>query len=98
MPVLVRAFDRQHALELAGAGADWQIRETLLSALALGEQTLRTLGVPDEEVAEVMEDVRIRDETRFERELVGGIHAAHDLIRGNLPGWNRGALPAREPS
>ena len=29
--------------------------------------------------------------------LVGGIKAARDLIRGNLPGWNAGASP-REPS
>ncbi len=99
VPVLARAFDRQHALNLAKAGVDWQIRETVLSAFALGEQTLRTLGVPDEEVAEVMEDVRTRDETRFERELVGGIYAARDLIRGNIPGWTPGTpSPARKPS
>ena len=33
------------------------------SALALGEETLRTLGVPEEEVAEIMEDVRERDQS-----------------------------------
>jgi CPA2 family monovalent cation:H+ antiporter-2/glutathione-regulated potassium-efflux system protein KefB len=88
VPVLARAFDRQHALELAELGVDWQIRETLLSALALGEQALRALGVDDATADEVMDDVRRRDGARFERELVGGIHAAHDLIRGNLPGWN----------
>ncbi|HRO11346.1 monovalent cation:proton antiporter-2 (CPA2) family protein [Amaricoccus sp.] len=97
VPVLARSFDRQEALRLVEAGVDWQIRETLLSAFALGEKTLRTLGVPEEEAAEVMEDVRSRDEMRFERELVGGIKAAHDLIRGNLPGRNEGAAP-REPS
>jgi voltage-gated potassium channel Kch len=88
VPVLARAFDRQHALQLAAADVDWQIRETLLSALALGAASLRTLGVDDATAAEVMDDVRRRDEMRFERELVGGIHAARDLIRGNLPGWN----------
>jgi len=90
VPVLSRAFDRQEALRLAEAGVDWQIRETLLSSLALGEEALRRLGVPDEEVAEIMDDVRTRDAMRFERELVGGIKAARDLIRGNLPGWNGG--------
>ena len=94
VPVLARAFDRQEALRLAEAGVDWQIRETLFSAFALGEETLRTLGVPEEEMAEMMEDVRTRDEMRFERELVGGIKAARDLIRGNLPGWNAGASTA----
>jgi voltage-gated potassium channel Kch len=88
VPVLARAFDRQEALRLAEAGVDWQVRETLLSAFALGEQAVRTLGVPDEEVAEIMADVRLRDEMRFERQLVGGIKAARDLIRGNIPGWN----------
>ena len=97
VPVLSRAFDRQEALRLAEAGVDWQIRETLFSAFALGAETLRTLGVPEEETAEVMEDVRSRDEMRFERELVGGIKAAHDLIRGNLPGWNAGGRKEQAP-
>ena len=96
VPVLARAFDRQEALRLAEAGVDWQVRETLFSSFALGEETIRTLGVPEEEVAEIMADVRSRDAMRFERELVGGIKAARDLIRGNLPGWNAGA--SREAS
>jgi glutathione-regulated potassium-efflux system protein KefB len=87
VPVLARAYDRQHALELAAVNVDWQIRETLLSAFALGEQTLLTLGVEQDMVDEVMEEVRHRDDTRLEREFVGGIRAARDLIRGNLPGW-----------
>ncbi len=42
-----------------------------------------------------MEDVRSRDGQRFERQLVGGITAARDLIRGNIPGWNeRNSEPA----
>ncbi|HET9067690.1 MAG TPA: monovalent cation:proton antiporter-2 (CPA2) family protein [Amaricoccus sp.] len=93
-PVLARAFDRQEALRLADAGVDWQIRETLHSALALGEETIRRLGVPEAEVAEIMADVRTRDRMRFERQLVGGIKAARDLIRGNIPGWDPGA-PSR---
>jgi glutathione-regulated potassium-efflux system protein KefB len=91
VPVLARAFDRQEALKLAAAGVDWQIRETLLSSMALGEEVLRVLGVPEEEVAEVMAEVRERDQMRFERQLVGGITAARDLIRGTLPGWKGGA-------
>jgi glutathione-regulated potassium-efflux system protein KefB len=96
VPVIARAFDRQEALRLAEAGVDWQIRETLLSSLALGEEALRTLGVPDEETAEIMQEVRTRDQMRFERQLVGGIKAARDLIRGNIPGWNQES-PARRP-
>jgi voltage-gated potassium channel Kch len=90
-PVLSRAFDRQEALKLADAGVDWQIRETLLSAQAIGEEAIRRLGVPEAEVAEIMADVRTRDRMRFERQLVGGIKAARDLIRSNIPGWDPGA-------
>jgi voltage-gated potassium channel Kch len=91
VPVLARAFDRRHALALAEAGVDWQVRETFDAGLALGAQTLATLGVEDAVAAEVMEEVRQRDARRFERELVGGIRAGRALILGNLPGWQGGA-------
>jgi glutathione-regulated potassium-efflux system protein KefB len=91
VPVLARAFDRQHALELAALGVDWQVRETFGSAMMLGEQTLATLGVAPEAAAEAMRRVRQRDERRFERELVGGIRAGRTLILGNLPGWQGNA-------
>ncbi|MFT3974208.1 MAG: monovalent cation:proton antiporter-2 (CPA2) family protein [Amaricoccus sp.] len=87
VPVLSRAFDRQAALALAGAGVDFQVRDTFEAALALGEQAIRQLGADPELVPEIMRDVRERDAERFERQLVGGIRAARDLIRGNLPGW-----------
>ncbi|HET9067790.1 MAG TPA: cation:proton antiporter, partial [Amaricoccus sp.] len=87
VPVLARAYDRQAALALVGAGADFQVRETLGAGLDLGEAALRVLGVGPGTIAEVMEDVRARDAERFDRQLVGGIRAARDLIRGNIPGW-----------
>jgi len=87
VPVLARAYDRQAALALVGAGADFQIRETLGAGLDLGEAALRALGVEPETIEEVMADVRARDAERFDRQLVGGIRAARDLIRGNIPGW-----------
>jgi CPA2 family monovalent cation:H+ antiporter-2/glutathione-regulated potassium-efflux system protein KefB len=91
VPILARAFDRQHALELAALGVDWQVRETFGSAMMLGEQTLTTLGVGPEAAAEAMRRVRQRDERRLERELVGGIRAGRALILGNLPGWQGNA-------
>lgn len=87
VPVLARAFDREAALSLAAAGVDYQVRETLGAAFDLGKQALLELGAEPSEVESVMADVRERDAMRFERELVGGIRAARDLIRGNLPGW-----------
>lgn len=82
--VMVRAFDREHALELVRMGVDYQIREVLNSAVAFGREALKELGVPDDEVQEVMEDVIRNDRERFEMQIVGGIYAGRQLIRGNL--------------
>lgn len=96
VPVLSRAYDRQAALALEAAGVDFEVRDTFEAALALGEKAILTLGADPERVPEIMQDVRDRDAERFERQLVGGITAARDLIRGNIPGWpgNRGSEEA----
>ena len=83
VPVLARAFDREHALELVKAGADFQIRETLESAFALGREALLTLGEDPDVVDEVMVSFRGRDMERFEMECIGGIFAGRDLLIGN---------------
>jgi len=82
--VLVRAFDRGHALELVAARADYFIRETFESAMMFGEVALKTLGVPDEEAAAISADLRQRDATRFEMQIAGGIEASRDLMYGNM--------------
>jgi glutathione-regulated potassium-efflux system protein KefB len=83
--LLVRSYDREHALSLVQMGVGVHVRETFESAMAMGEAALVELGVPPEEVAEVIEDVRRRDVERFELELVGGVMAGVDLLRGNMP-------------
>jgi glutathione-regulated potassium-efflux system protein KefB len=83
--LLVRSFDREHALTLVELGVDVQVRETFDSAMTMGEAALTELGVPPEEVAEVIEDVRRRDVERFKLEQVGGVMAGVDLLRGNMP-------------
>ncbi len=83
--LLVRSFDREHALTLVEVGVDVQVRETFDSAMTMGEAALVQLGVPPEEVAEVIEDVRRRDVERFKLEQVGGVMAGVDLLRGNMP-------------
>ena len=85
VPVLARAFDREHAIELIHAGVEYQIRETFESALALGEKALEILDVEEDERVRVMEDVRRRDSDRLAIEITGGIYAARDLIHGNAP-------------
>jgi glutathione-regulated potassium-efflux system protein KefB len=83
VPVLARARDRAHAVALVEAGVAYQIRETLASALSLGERALLTVGADPETAEGIMAEVRRRDVERLELETVGGIHAGLDLIRGN---------------
>ncbi|MER2265227.1 monovalent cation:proton antiporter-2 (CPA2) family protein [Methylobacterium oxalidis] len=83
VPVLARARDREHAVELIQAGVAYQIRETVESALAFGEQALLTVGDEPEAVSEVMAEVRRRDAERLALQTVGGIYAGRELIRGN---------------
>ncbi|MEO8668733.1 MAG: monovalent cation:proton antiporter-2 (CPA2) family protein [Bauldia sp.] len=83
--LLVRSFDRGHTLRLIGAGVDYQIRETFESALAFGEAALRELGTSPEEAAEIVAEVRRRDEERLELQMAEGIFAGRDLVRGAQP-------------
>lgn len=85
LPVLARAFDRGSAISLINTGVDYQIRETVESAFQFGAQSLRTMGLTDEEVDEVMQEVRMRDAARLELQVAGGIYAGNDLLRSNVP-------------
>lgn len=84
IPVIARAFDRTHALELVRAGVERQARETFESALVLGGMTLEALGEAQDTAAEVVEEVRRRDEERFGLQICGDIYSGRELIRGNL--------------
>ncbi len=83
--LLVRSYDRGHTIDLINAGVDYQIRETYESALLFGEAALKELGAEQEEVAEVMEGVRRRDQERLELQLAEGTFAGRDLARGARP-------------
>ncbi len=82
--LFVRAYDRGHVMRLVKAGVDYQIRETLESALAFSGAVLADLGVNAVEVAEAIEDVRDRDAARLDLQIAGGIDAGRPLIRGNI--------------
>ena len=84
--VVVRAYDRIHSLALAREGVDFQVRETLESALVFGEEALRAIGVPPDEAEGVIQDVRRRDTERFELEVAGGLFAGRSLLYGNMTG------------
>lgn len=81
--LLVRATDRQHALQLLGADVSYQIRETFESASRFGEAALRVLGVPEDEARQIGEDLRRRDEERLQLQFTGGIRAGTDLLHSN---------------
>lgn len=81
--VLVRAYDREHALQLIKAGVDYQIRETFESASAFGEAALCAIGVPVEQAAETVADVRRRDLERLALQQTGGKWAGVELMHSN---------------
>ena len=84
-PVLARAFDREHAVELLHAGATFQIRETFESALVMAEEALKILEVDAEAIADIMADTRQRDRDRLAIEMVEDVYASRHLIHGNMP-------------
>ena len=83
VPILARAFDRGHAIDLVHAGVDFQIRETFESAMVFSRETLVALGEGEALAAEVVEEFRDIDRDRLALETVGGIYAGRQLIRGN---------------
>jgi len=93
VPVLARAYDRQHAIDLIREGVDWQMRETFESAMTFGSEALRRLGVSEGDIAEVADDVRRRDAERLQLQMAGGISQGLDLVRGNR--WT--ATPLTRP-
>ncbi|WP_375452721.1 monovalent cation:proton antiporter-2 (CPA2) family protein [uncultured Devosia sp.] len=68
--VMARAYDRVHAIELARAGVEYQLREMFESAMVFGAQAIRELGGTEDEIERVMEGVRQRDKLRFDSQLL----------------------------
>ncbi|TNM64829.1 monovalent cation:proton antiporter-2 (CPA2) family protein [Aliirhizobium smilacinae] len=83
VPLLARAYDRGHAIDLLKAGVDYQIRETYESALNFGSEVLTTLGEEVELAAQIIEEFRETDRERFAIEQIGGIYAGRSLMKGN---------------
>ena len=85
VPVFARAFDRGAALKLVHAGVEFQLRETLESALTFSSEVMQFIGVPFAEATETIEEVRRRDQERFTLQLTGDIYAGSNLFKGNQP-------------
>jgi voltage-gated potassium channel Kch len=78
----VRAFDRTHAVELMNRDVDFQLRETVESALAFGRATLEGLGLSPETAAATAEDVRKRDVARLVLQQAGALTDTMSWARG----------------
>jgi len=95
--LLVRAYDREHALQLIKAGVAAQVRETFHSALVFGEAALREIGVDAEEAARIATEVKRLDAERFKLEQAGGsISAGMGLVRKNVHMPTPLVTPSRE--
>ncbi|MET4578754.1 monovalent cation:proton antiporter-2 (CPA2) family protein [Ottowia thiooxydans] len=83
--VLVRAFDREHAVELVKTdGADVVIRETFESAMKMGYEAMLATGATEEEAEAVVSDLRRLDSERFDLEVAGDAFAGRALLRAGL--------------
>jgi glutathione-regulated potassium-efflux system protein KefB len=80
--VYIRAYDRRHALEIMNHEPAYIIRETFESAMRFGEAALRGLGVEDDMVEAVEQDIRKRDAQRLamqksEGQMTAGMHLSY---------------------
>lgn len=75
--LLVRSYDREHSLYLVKQKVDYMIRETFESAIKFGGVILQELGVDEDEVQRITDEIRDRDDERFETEI-----AADDVYAG----------------
>ena len=78
----VRAYDRTHAIELMNRDVDFQLRETVESALGFGRATLESLGLTAEAAARRVEDVRKRDVARLVLQQAGAMPDGSGWLRG----------------
>jgi glutathione-regulated potassium-efflux system protein KefB len=78
--VLVRAYDRGHAIALRQLGVDGELRETFESAIRFGGMGLAALGLDEMEIEEITEDIRSRDEERLVLQVHGGELAGTDKL------------------
>lgn len=75
--IFVRAFDRRHALTLFNFAVDYQRRETMDSAIALGRDALVALGMEPRLAGDTEELVRRRDMERLEFQKIEGLVEGH---------------------
>lgn len=80
--LIVRAYDRVHAIDLMERGVRNPVRETFESALSFGRTALVALGLAEDEAELIREDIRRRDIQRLMRQREEGILGGTDLLIG----------------
>ncbi|NHF72369.1 monovalent cation:proton antiporter-2 (CPA2) family protein [Paracoccus xiamenensis] len=78
--LLVRSYDRGHSMELRRAGVDYEIRETVESALLMGAEGLRALTCSEASIEETLADIRNRDADRLIEQTQGGMMSGRDRM------------------
>ena len=96
--LVVRAYDRRHAIELMRHEPHVVIRETLESALVFGRETLQALGHSEFEASDVLGDVRKRDYKRLELQFAGDIQSGSHLTHKQAVRDRIRPTPLTEPT
>lgn len=78
--LLVRSYDREHAVDLIRAGVDYQIRETVESAYLMGAEGLRALGYGKADIEDATTDIRRRDAERLSEQVHGNIMSGSNRL------------------
>ena len=78
--LLVRAYDRTAAIQLIHMVIDTPVRETFDSGLRLGGAALKAAGASDVAAAEVIADVRRRDEQHLQLQVQQTTEADDDTL------------------
>jgi CPA2 family monovalent cation:H+ antiporter-2/glutathione-regulated potassium-efflux system protein KefB len=94
--IFCRATDRAHALDLTRRGVDFQIRETFESSVTFGRAALDALGIANDRIVEIEEDVRRRDKERLDAQLRDGLMAGAEMLHQVTPRGSRSQASADE--
>lgn len=86
LPILARAFDRTHWLQLRRAGIATVVRETFESGVEMGREALTVLGTPNAVIDAIEGEFRRRDAERLDLQLCSDDPntGADNLIRGPI--------------
>ncbi|NII54310.1 monovalent cation:proton antiporter-2 (CPA2) family protein [Luteibacter sp. SG786] len=95
--LMVRTYDREHALRMVAQGVPVHVRETFESALRFGSMALVQLGATPTEAEAIADLVRRRDAERFARELEGIDWATAGLANFKRPRPVPWTTPTHQP-